>query len=300
MPNQTYEENLDYLKKATEKWDAEHKDLYSLSALHKKGQECYAKIAAKRIETARAKEATVSSAKKSRLYSDEGIAELCKKLETKFTEEAATVQGAFKESVKKVLAYKRANLDKMLSTAPTQEQLNLLSALQIRKSSLSPGEVNKIAASLSGNYNALSALRTIAKSSGIDISIPAGLDYEALSRSLEWAEKYLNERCEDISKEWGKMTPFGRLFFGTEWNDNLFEDNAVSVLDNAAQMSVEVVPATRVITTTEKEMIDNLFKGVSETDLADKVKAAANESKAVEGLIRLHPDYRGFLENGDA
>ena len=298
MQNATYEENLEYLRKATEKWDAEHKDLYSLSALRKKGQEYYAEIALKRSETAKAKEATAASARKTKLYSEEGITELCRRLDDKFKEEAATIQSAFRDDINKVISYKRTNLDKMISTAPTQDQLNLLSALQIRKDSLSSGEVYKIATSLLDNYNALSALRTIAKSAGIDVTIPSGLNYEDLSRSLKWTEEYLNGRCDDIVVKWRKMTPFGRLFFGREWNDNLFEDNAISVLDNAAQMSVEVAPAKRVITATEKEMIEGLFKDVPEAELADKVKTAAADSKAVEELLMLHPDYKEYLGTG--
>lgn len=297
MENTIYEENLEYLKKAIEKWDAEHEALYSLSTLHKKGQEYYANIALKRSEAIKAKEATAASARQTKLYSEEGITELCRKQDDKFKEEAANIQAAFRNDINKVIAHKRANLDKMISTAPTQEQLNLLSALQIRKDTLSPGEVYKIATSFLDNYNALSALRTIAKGAGIDVVIPSGLNYEELSRSLKWTEKYLNGRCDDIVVEWKKMTHFGRLFFGKEWDDNLFEDNAISVLDNAAQMSVEVTSAERAITATEKEMIEGLFKDVPKVELADKVKTIAADSKAIEELLMLHPDYKKYLNS---
>lgn len=298
MSKATYEEDREYLKKAIEKWDSEQEEALSLSALRKKGQDLYSEVAAKRLETEKSKEATIASARKSRLYSEEGIKELCKKLDAKLDEEALEIQSSFRDSVKKVISHKRERLDKMISTAPTPEQLNLLSSLQIRKESLLPGEVYKIATSFLGNYNALSALCSIAKEAGINVMLPPGMDYEKLNQSLKWTEEYLNGRCEDLAREWRKMTPFGRLFFGTEWNDNLFEDNAISILDNAAQMSVEVAPAKRVITATEKEMIEGLFKDVPEAELADKVKTAAADSKAVEELLMLHPDYKEYIGAG--
>lgn len=237
----SYEENLEFLRKWSEKRDAEHEDAFSLSALRKKGQEFCAKIASERLETHRLKETTIAAANKSKRYSESYIKDLCDKLDEEFRKKATEIQASFRESIDKVLSHKRESLVKMASTAPTQEQLNLLSALQIRKNSLTPAEIYRIATAFLGNYNALASLRSVAKEAKIDVQLPPGMDIEKTSQSLEWVEKYLNERCDDIIRDWRQMSPFGRLFFGTEWEDNLYEENGIDILDSVAQMKTITV-----------------------------------------------------------
>lgn len=240
----SYEEDLEFLRKWSEKRDAEHEDAFSLSALRVKGQELYGEIVSKRLETLRAKEATIAAANKSKMYSESGIKSLCDKHDAEFLKSAAAIQTSFRKCIEEVLTHKRKNLEKMVSTAPTQEHLNLLSALQIRKNDFTPAEIHRIATAFLGNYNALATLRSIAKEAKINVQLPPGMDIDAISRSLEWVESYLNQRCDDIVREWQQMSPFGRLFFGLDWNDNLYEENGINILDNASQMkTIKVVAA---------------------------------------------------------
>ena len=58
---------------------------------------------------------------------------------------------------------------------------------------------------------------------------------------------------------------------------------------------LEVESKTETLTETEKASIENLLSGVSKDELPDKVKNIASESKALESLLKLHPDYKGYL-----
>lgn len=286
----SYEEDKCFINEAYQKMLAEKKDDTSFANLRKKGISFYLSAAAKRKEIDASRTATKENGSK---YSQSYLTELMNKHDSDLTESVTKIQSDFESVVTDTISAKRKKLDEMLSTPPTQEQINLLKALEIRKNSLETGEVERIALQLLDNYNAVKALQDIVSGAGIHISLPDHLDYSRLNESLNWVEKYLNERIHDLALPWNQMSPLGRLFFGTEWADNLFGDRA-ELLDGSVQMSV-VIEKTG-LTEAETAMLENMFSDMTDEDISEKISTLSEKDDVIKNLVSLHPDYSKFLE----
>lgn len=70
---------------------------------------------------------------------------------------------SLKAKADELIAEKRADLEKMLSTPPTNEQTNLLNAISLRGAEVEESEYRSIADQLAPNYQALKALQAIAQ-----------------------------------------------------------------------------------------------------------------------------------------
>lgn len=189
----------------------------------------------------------------------------------------------------------KRNLNEMITAPPTQEQINLLTSLQMRRKGLTMGELLHIAPMFAGNYNAFKTLQVIALESGFSLTISNSLDYEELVRTVEWSEKYLNERITDFTLPWRQMSPTGRYFFGAEWEDRVYFEQAVQVLDENAQMIAPTpIIYKRELTDSENHILEMLFDGYSSDNMATHIKEAA-KSDELKSLIMLHPEYSKYL-----
>lgn len=138
----------------------------------------------------------------------------------------------FKETADSIFLEKRKFVEKMLATAPTPEQTNLLTALKLRGGDIDNEELRKIAPQLMSNYQAVKALQSIAQMHNMRIPLPPRCDYQVLCDSLDWAEKYVADRIHDMRNFTGlrNMHPWSRYFFG-DYNDHLYIEHTVELFD---------------------------------------------------------------------
>lgn len=229
------------------------------------------------------------------IYAPEYREKLIKEATADFEKKAVELCAAFTNTVTAAIANKKRNLNEMITTPPTQEQVNLLTSLQMRRKNLEESEILHLAPMLVGNYNAFKTLQVIALESGFTLTVPTSLDYEKLGRAVEWSEKYLNERITDFTQPWRQMSPIGRCFFGAEWEDNMYLEQAVQVLDENAQMNAPTPTIyKRELTDSENHILEMLFDGYTPDNMATHINEAA-KSDELKSLIMLHPEYSKYL-----
>lgn len=158
-----------------------------------------------------------------RIYVQSYVDEQCKAVDEKFSAFVVEQADELKALASEVIAEHREKLEKALSVAPTAEQLNLLTALQLRDD-ISEGELNSIAGQLGTNFQAIKALQSIAKKKGVNMHLPEKYDYETSKDNLDKAEKYLSERIYNLRNYRSKMQLdfYDRMFFGEGGYDNFY------------------------------------------------------------------------------
>lgn len=229
------------------------------------------------------------------VYAPEYREKLIKEATAEFEKKAVELSTAFINTVNVAIANKKRNLNEMIVTPPTQEQVNLLTSLQMRRKNLEESEILLLAPLLSGNYNAFKTLQVIALESGFTLAVPPSLDYDRLVRAVEWSEKYLNERATDFTLPWRQMSPTGRYFFGAEWEDHVYLEQAIEILDGNAQMNAPTpIIYKRELTDSENHILEMLFDGYSSDSMATHINEAA-KSEELKSLIMLHPEYSKYL-----
>lgn len=287
-------EQTDYFTDVRRNFHGSKVDHLSMSSLRTTGQDIYLDIDMLRSE----KQKAIDSYQKGGKYSQEFVQKKVAEIEAEYKPQFAELIEKFNNEVKRTIANKKARLDNMVSAPPTPEQLNLLTALQMRGKNISIGEIQRIAVNLADNYQAFISLKNIADNLGMRLMVPDQFDYDAIQKSISWAEKYLTDRVHDLSRPWKQMNPCGRLFFGTGWNDGMYEQNAIAILDGAKQMETVIVKP-RVLTDTEKATLDRLFENVESDELESKVRELAAESDSLKNLLALHPTYGSMLDTDD-
>lgn len=285
-------ETNNYTKEVYNKMHNEKIDALSLKNLRKSGQDTMLEILDIRKQFEEEKKQVLNSEKYSQEYRLKKVQDMTDEFDMKKSE----LISAFIETFNKTISAKKQKLDEMLTSPPSQEQLNVLMSLQIRKDSLTQGELERIALNFTNNYNAIKALQAIAADAGYNLIIPEQLDYDKLYESIIWTEDYIKARIGDMSLSWQKMSPLGRMFFGTAWEDNVYSSNSVEILDAPYQMATPVVTKES-LSDTEKAIIEKLFDDTSGDELEGKVKTIAAKSESLRDMIRKHPTYGTFLEN---
>ncbi len=257
----------------------------------------FIKVAEKICNVQREQAAKLKEIKTSGKYSDKYIQN--KEAEFRNTEAGIISEcvSQIKKTTKKVIDTKKEAVKRMLFTAPTQEQLNLLQSLKMQGKSLSKVEISAILPELANNYRALKTMQTIAQGVGFTVSLPAQYDYEELNRNVEMAEKYLADRINDIGKPVRQWSVASNCFFGPvkfnlsseewerqKWDDPLYASFA-KVLDGNVQTAPTVEPV-KTLSDGEKEILDNMFANKVGEDLEEAVKKAA-ESDNIRELIEI-------------
>lgn len=274
----------------------------SFADLRKKGVALYAAWAKEYEEM----ENAVNSILAERNYSDVYKNERVSHVRAVYEESMEKLKNEFRESVNSTLAAKEAALNKMFSTAPTQEQLNLLQALQLRGNDLSQEEIMRIGCDFAGNYNAMKALQKVAKEAGCNLVLPELYNADVLFERFSWVKNYLEERCRDMGMLWKQMSFDGRCFFGTEWEDMNYNNTAVELFDkhNALSlMGAKLVsdspnPDAAPLTEDERAFLNAMFGGLhSSKELEKAVLTAVTEDETVTSLIAKHDVYKNFLPN---
>jgi hypothetical protein len=264
----------------------------------------FIKVAKKFYSVQREHEAELKEIKASGIYADKYIRDKEAEFRNKEASIISEYVGEIKETAKKVIDKKKSAINSMLSTAPTQEQINLLQSLKMQGKSLSKAEIIAILPELANNYRALKTMQSIAEGVGYSVMLPSQYDYEEMSRSLEKVEQYLADRIDDIgkpAKEWSLASDcfFGSVKFNLsdeEWEKQKWEDPLYSeyakVLDGNIQTAPTVEPVKE-LTKGEKMMLDRLFEGKVGEDLKESVREAS-ESSNIADLIK-RSEYAEYL-----
>lgn len=209
----------------------------TFAQIRKAGQRIYKETA----EAAAKKEQALQKIKDMKVYRDDYIQRAGAETEKEISDLWASAGSGFQLVVKETIAEKRKALDKMLSTPPTTEQVNLLSALQLDGSQPTKAEVEAIARSLADNYRASHALQGLLGKAGFTLHLASTCDYTALTGALDRVEGYLKDRAHELKNfhGWRNAHPWFRLFFGEGWRDNVFESDA-ELLDGNKQTTPTV------------------------------------------------------------
>ena len=162
----------------------------------------------------------------------------------KFTAEVKKAAEELGEIVKATCDHKRNAIEKMLTEAPSNDQMNLLNALKLQGKGIEPDEVKSIAAQLMGNYRAIHALRVMAAEQGIKLSFPAQYDYQQLKDTLNRAEAYLKDRVRDLSNytDQKHMDFYSKMFFGVWEGGLLLPDNAYTADAELLDSNEQIAP----------------------------------------------------------
>ncbi len=269
------------------------KPLIDMNEVHTKGVQLYAAIQAAREENEKNVDSILSDEK----YSQEYKQKIINELNSEFEAKAVELSRAFINTVQAAMLGKKNNLSLMMITAPTQEHINLLTSLQMRFGDVTEDEFTKIAPMLVGNYNAFKTLQKIANDCGFKITPPPSLDFDKINKALEWAEEYLQARITDFTLPWKQMSFDGRHFFGSDWDDLNYRENAVKILDDNVQLQTpSPIIEKAEITPAETELIEEMFAKYTDLDeLKKKVKEAAETSEEIRILLLKHPAYKDFI-----
>lgn len=135
--------------------------------------------------------------------------------------------------LREILDGKREQFNKVGLSAPSDEQLRLLQTAALRDD-LTEGEVSRMGAAMSSNFQAMRALRSIAKKSGLEMVAPPSVeDFEA---SLTQAEELCTNMLNFIKDE--ELGYFARCFYDY---DNAGQAKTLfDRLDNCLYAAVQV------------------------------------------------------------
>lgn len=178
---------------------------------------------------------------------------------------------------------KLSRLRENVAKAPTLEQSAKLDDIRSRRE-IDIDELTVVAESMSDNYGALRTLREIASKHGYSLIVP---DYKDIEQKINNAADYAI-RMLDTSED----TYHGLAFYGNYENTPF--DYMIDGLDDENSFSFVPEVKPRVITETEQEILDRVFRGTLPFDLPNRVREAA-KSPEMRRLIELSDIYSRFL-----
>ena len=252
----------------------------------------YQKIVSKQAEVNKAYQKLIDL----NIYAPDYLKKIKDEGETEVAKVRASVVADLEAAVKLTVTEKRTALNKMLADAPSVEQTNLLTALRIQGSEITPDEIKSIAVQLTGNYRALHSLQIIGSQAGHNLHIPVSYDYQALTDALRWTEKYLHSAIDDLKNttDYREMGLDSKVFFDV-WggkengapDDMNYKTYAVDILDGNEQTTPTVEP--RKLTAQEQAIVEGLFSdGLPSGDAMTQIM----NSPELRALVSLHPKYK--------
>ncbi len=210
---------------------------------------------------------------------------------------AITIKNIKNSAIKDIQGLKEAKqekIKKMLLAPPTNEQLNLLQALQLRDD-LTVAEITHILSSFFENYNAVKSLNSVAARQGINISLPVQLDVRAMFENIEKVENYLIRAVDELGQPIQKMDIKYHAFYTENPEDkeksyDPLYNEMIATLDSVPQLSDCTTNKTS-LSNTEKVKVDYYFKDVQadDTDIKNlqKVKSIMEKHPQDVELIKL-------------
>lgn len=228
------------------------------------------------------------------LWSSKVIAKQREKLVNQFNDMVNSIIEATKQDVATLTSSKMEKIGEMLTTAPTEEQLRLLSALQMR-GDVDSAEVYHILPVFFENYQSMRVLQAIGEQNGIVLHLPVQLDCREMFNTLNEASDYLLGACEELSKKWDNMDIKYHAFFtvNAREQDKQYDpvyQRYIDLFDSTPQLQ-EVKTEKQQLSKGELARINwymREVKGLDITNPADHITIALK----VENVIKEHPDMR--------
>lgn len=135
------------------------------------------------------------------LYSPFVIADEIKQVDGSFDKLSKAMTEKTSADIADLFIAKTKALEKMMVTPPTDNQMRLLSAIQMRGKDIDLYELTTAMPLLFENYQAMKILQHLGKESGIEILLPSQLNTVAMKDTLERAEKYMLEAAKFIGAD---------------------------------------------------------------------------------------------------
>lgn len=225
-------------------------------------------------------------------YSKKVVEKNREKFLKEFDEMAKAMIEAARKDIKEVTTSKRELISEMISSAPSESQLRLLSVLGMRDD-LDMVELQNIVPAFFDNYNAMKVLQNVAKSNGIRIVLPVQLDVRTMYEKVETAHEFLMEASEQLTTPWREMPIKFHAFFtvndkepGEIYDPEYME--YVKMFDHVPQLQ-EVRTDKTQLTAIEAEKIKRYFAPVENIDTSDPVEDI-KVLKHVQEVITAHPE----------
>lgn len=146
----------------------------------------------------------------SEIYKADAVRDIMADSRAAFDEVVRSEKSRLTDTLDEVLDAKMNRYKSVALTAPTTEQVSLLTVLSLRDD-LTESELSHIAAANAGNFQFLRSLKSIAKRSGIDLITAPTI--EEVTEQLADAREYGMTSLRDICTPDSEMGYFSRCFF---------------------------------------------------------------------------------------
>lgn len=233
------------------------------------------------------------------VWSGKVVAERREKLNAQFDTLVENIVEATKQDIATLSNFKLEKIDKMITTAPTEDQLRLLSALQMR-GDVDTTEVHHILPMFFNNYQSMRVLQAISEQNGINLYLPVQLDCCAMYDTLSEATSYLLSASEQLSKNLRTM-PVQYHAFYTVNPENKDKDEQydpyyqkyIDMFDNVPQLQGVKTEKKR-LSEVEKTRLNWYFKDVADLDETDESNKLTIAHR-VEEVIATHPEVKELI-----
>lgn len=226
------------------------------------------------------------------VWSGKVIAERREQLVKEFNGMVAKSIEAEKQDIANLISSKFEKIGDMLCTAPSEEQLRLLSALQMR-GNVDSLEVHHILPVFFENYQSMRVLQAISEQNGIVLHLPVQLDCHTMFDMLKKASDYLLAACNELPKKWDNMDVKFHAFYTTndkepdKQYDPLYQ-SYIDLFDNTPQLQ-EVMAEKRRLSKVELAKINWYMRDVKGLDFSNP-EDYLTIAKKVDDVIKEHPE----------
>lgn len=210
---------------------------------------------------------------------------------SEFNEFVTEVKEKERKSIKALADKKYSQVITMLTTAPTSEQMRLLSILEMRND-LDAVEVHNILPVFFSNYQAMKVFSTICASNGISLNLPVQLDCRVMFENINRATEYLLGAVDEIGKPKDKRNQIYNAFFFIEHDDKNCSDpvynKIIEVFDSIPQLNDCRAEKTG-LNEMEQAKVEWYYRNVNDENI-DEV--ATHTAK----VVNEHPEMRQLLK----
>lgn len=232
------------------------------------------------------------------------------KLIKAFDELAQTVVEAMKQEIATLSSAKVERIGEMLVTAPSDEQLRLLKALEMR-GDVDSLEVHHILPVFFTNYQSMRVLKAISETNGVTLNLPVQLDCRTMFDTLKEATDYLLGACNEMAKEWKDIHISYHAFYthNDKDPDKQYDpkyQTYIDMFDNTPQLQECKTEKTH-LSLVEQAKVDWLFRDVASLDPANSgdytvilnhVETVVKEHPEMVDVLRLS-QYKAFVAKVD-
>lgn len=232
------------------------------------------------------------------VWSNKVIAERREKLIGEFNEMVKGAVKAIRQDIETLTSTKMDKIGDMLATAPSEEQLRLLSALQMRKD-IDYTEIIHILPVFFENYQAMKVLSAIGERNGVALELPSQLDCRTMFDMLNEATDYLLRACDELPKEWKDLSITYHAFFtvnpkekGKQYDPRY--QQYIDLFDYTPQLQ-DCKAEKQYLSQDEKAKIDWYFRDIATLNPSDAGDHAIILHR-VEEVLAAHPEEKDLLK----